>query len=374
MALTFGGTTAPSNITQYLDSVFATSLAAYRPKLIDNIGAMNAFLYDLLKGDAYEPEEGGTFFGEDLMYGLSPADWYSGYDSLPETPTDGITQAIYEWRQLASPISYNMREVIQNKNRIINLVESRIKQAELGIQELWSKAFMWGAGISGGNIYTTPTSSVTGASGIEPLGKLVYYGTSNYPTVGNIDTSVTANNWWRNQTQTSAATTYSAFLLELEQMYQKCSLGTGGPPTHILMDQYTYNNFLHAYFAIYKAHPDALDNSYPFIGKKFLNAKVIMDDKVPDAYSNSVGTQVGGIVDPSTLTYGTAYFLNQNFFKIRYQPDRDFTLLKDDNGRAFQKPINGDMRLAHMAWMGNVTCNNRRKQGVLGKLARTYAN
>ena len=371
MSITFGTTSAPSNITTYLDSVFATSIAEYRKQLIDNIGSMNAFLYDIIKSDSYESAEGGTYFGEDLMYGLSTANWYSGYDELGTNPTDGITQAIFEWRQMAVPISYSMREVIQNKNRIIDLVQSRIKQAELGIQEAWSQAFMWGSANSGGNLYTPITDPVTGALAIEPLGKLVFFGTTNYPVVGNIDSSLSANNWWRNQTKTSAATTYTGFMLELETLYQTCSLGTGGSPTHMLMDQVTYNLFVHAYFSVYKASPDALDNSYPFVGKKFLNAKVILDDKVPDAYSGLAGTEVGGIVDPSTMTYGSCYFLNQKFFKIRYQPERDFELLKDDSGRSFQKPINGDMRLAHMAWMGNVTCNNRRKQGVLGKIARS---
>jgi hypothetical protein len=190
--------------------------------------------------------------------------------------------------------------------------------------------------------------------------------------VGGIDQSLQA--WWRNKTATSAATTYSAFILELENMYNLVSLGTGGQPTHILMDQVTYQLFIHAYFSVYKANPDALNNEYPFVGKKFLNAKVIMDDKVPDYYSNTIGTLSGGAVDPTTLTYGTAVFLNDKFIKVRYWPERDFELLKDENGKGFVKPINGDSRVGSIGWMGNVTVSNRRKLGVLGKIARSYAS
>lgn len=377
MPLTFGQLTAPNNITTYLDSVFSLSLANYRKTLTDNIGATNAVLYDIMKSDAYEAAEGGgTYFAEDLMYGLAPADSYSGYDTLATTPTDGITQAQYEWRQMASPISYNMKEVIQNEKKIIDLVKSRIKQTEMGLQEYWAQAFLWGNQPNGGALTSPRQSTANSSLSIEPLPELISYNTSGSSgtalTVGGL--SEYSNSWWRNHSVTSAATTYSAFILELENMYNLCALGTGGPPTHILCDQVTYQNFIHAYFSIYKANPDALDNEYPFVGKKFMNAKIIMDDKIPDVYTGAPGTETGGVVDPTTLTYGSAIFINSKFFKIRYHPDRDFEPLRDENGKWFVKPINGDFRVGHIAWMGNVTVNNRRKQGVLGKIARSYSS
>ncbi len=368
MPLTFGTTSAPSNITTYLDSVFATSLANYRKQLIDNIGATNAVLYEILKSDSYEEADGGTYIAEELMYGLSVADSYDGYDELSTLPTDGITQAIYEWRQMASPVVYNMKEVIQNEHRIINLVKARIQQCELGIQEGWAQAFWWGAQPQGGLITAPRTSVINGSASIYPLPLLISYNTTTL-TVGNIAEST--NTWWRNHWATSAATTYSGFLYELENMYNLCALGTGGPPDLMVMDQVTYQLFIHAYFSVFKASPDALDNHYPFIGKKFLNAKVVMDDKVPDIYTGAPGTQTGGVVDPSTMTYGTCYFINSKFFKVRYHRDRNWDLLKDENGKSFVKPINGDSRVGHVGWMGNLTMNNRRKQGVLAKIARS---
>lgn len=369
--LTFGSTSAPNNVTTYLDSVFSTSIANYSKSLKDNIGAANAFLYDLLKSEMYNPADGGTYLTEQLMYALAPMDSYDGYDELSTQTTDGITQAQFDWRQMASPISYNMKEVAQNQHKIIDLVDARIQQAEMGIQEGWAQAFMWGAGASGGNLYTAKTSLSNSSKSIDPLPLLVSYDVTTSRQVGGIDQNL--QSWWRNRTATSAATTYTAFILELENMYNLCSLGTGGQPTHILMDQVTYQLFIHAYFSIYKANPDALDNAYPFVGKKFLNAKVIMDDKVPDYYSNAVGTLVGGSVDPTTLTYGSAIFLNSKFFKVRYWPQRDFELLKDENGKGFVKPINGDSRIGHIGWMGNVTISNRRKHGVLAKIARSLS-
>lgn len=382
MALTFGSQTAPNNITTYLDSVFATSLANYRKQLIDNIGSLNAILYDLIKGESYEEADGGTYIAEELMYGLAPADSYDGYDELSTLPTDGITQAQFEWRQMASPVVYNTKEVIQNEHRIVNLVKARIQQSELGLQEAWAEAFMWGAGT--GNLVTPKTSAVNGSFNIEPLPKLVSYNTAGTDFIGSVASTGTAltvgaipesgNSWWRNQWGQSTATTYSGFIYELETLYNTCSLGTGGPPTHIMLDQKTYQNFVHAYFSVYKANADMLDNDYPFVGKKFLNAKIIMDDKVPDVHNSIAPTLVGGIGSPSSLTNGSAFAVNDKFFKIRYHPSRNWEMLKDENGNTFAKPISGDSRVGHVGWMGNVTVNNRRKQGVIGKFARTYAS
>ena len=365
----FGTSSAPNNITTYLDSVFSTSIANYSKSLKDNIGASNAFLHDLLTGEMYQSADGGTYITEQLMFALAPMDSYDGYDELSTQTTDGITQVQFDWRQMASPISYNMKEVVMNQHKIIDLVDARIQQSEMGIQEGWAQAFMWGNGANGGNLYDPKTSPINQSKSIDPLPRLVSYDVTSSRQIGGLDQSL--QNQWRNKTATSSATTYSAFLYELENMYNTVALGTGGPPTHILVDQTTYQLFIHAYFAIYKANPDALDGAYPFVGKKFLNAKIIMDDKVPDYYSNAIGTLVGGSVDNSTLTYGTAIFLNSKFFRIRYWPQRDFTLLKDENGKGFVKPINGDSRIGHIGWMGNATVSNRRKHGVLAKIART---
>lgn len=373
MALTFGNTSAPNNITTYLDSVFALSIANYRKTLTDNIGASNSILYEILKSDAYEEADGGTYIGEPLMYALADADSYDGYDELSSMPTDGITQADFEWAQMASPIAYNMKEVFQNKNKIVDLVKSRITQSEEGIKEGWSRAFMWGNYTNGGAMTTPRISGVNGSKGVNPLPNLISYNTA--PSVGTALTvgglNENTNLWWRNRWATSAATTYSGFIYEMLNMYNTVTLGSGGNPTLILLDQTSYQLFCHAYFSVYKTPPDNVAGTYPFEAKKFLNAKVVMDDKVPDIFSGSVGTSIAGVVDNSAMLYGSAYFVNTKNFKVRYQPGRDWEMLEDENGKFFKKPINGDSRLGHVAWMGNTTINKRSKQGVLAKIPRT---
>lgn len=354
MAITFGDTGNPSNITTYLDSVFAQSLANYRKKLTDNIGASNEFLRRLMKSEAYESADGGTYIAEPLMYQLAPMDSYDGYDELSTVPTDGITEAIFEWRQLATPIAYNMKEVIQNQHKILDLVKNRILQGEMGIQEGFALQLMQGSGA--GALATPKVSGVNGSTGIEPIAKIIAMTPTN--VVGNIDSNT--QSWWKNKTKSSVATTYDAFLLEMVNLRNSTSLGSGGGPDLILMDQISYELFQFAWYQRYRSNM-ASDPSVPFENVKWGNITVVMDDKVPDVE--------GGLVSASNM--GTAYFINTKFFRLRYHPSRNFEMLKDENGKTFAKPINGDSRVGHISWMGNLTCNNRRKQGVLYGIART---
>ena len=181
--------------------------------------------------------------------------------------------------------------------------------------------------------------------------------------IGNISQST--QTWWRNKTKTGAATTFIGHLAEMLNIYNSCALGTGGPPDLVLVDQTTFELTSLALYQQYRAVNSA--NDYPFTNVKlpFGNGGtlMVMDDKVPNVFA--------GTLDTTTTTGGTAYFINTKFFRMRYIPDRNFEMLTDENGKTFAKPINQDSRVGHCAWMGAPTMNNRRKHGVLGKIART---
>lgn len=369
MAITFGSASAPSQVTVNLDSLFGTSLAAYKKELIDNIGAANAFLFEMMKGDLYESQDGGTYIQDPVMYALQGADSYDGYDELSTVPPDGITDVIFQWRQCAAAIAYSMKETKQNKQKIIDLVSSRIKQAEMGLQEFFAQSLMWGSVNQGGTLKTPYVSSFNGSSSIEPISELIDFTPTTNVSVGNINQST--NTWWRNKTKTSAATTYDGFLLEFDNIFNSASLGTGGKIKTVLADQTTYELFVHAVYQKYRYTNMPTDEAYPFENITYKGAHIVMDDKVPDVFNGVAPTLAAGAGDPTTLTNGSAFFINPQFFKLIYETSSDFEMLKDENGKTFAKPINGDSRVGHVAWMGNTTVNNRRKQGVMGKIPRT---
>lgn len=355
-SITFGNT-APSQVITNLDALFSLSLANYGKKLVDNIGSANALFHEVMKNGLYESCDGGTYITQNLLYALAEGDSYDGYDELGDQQIDGITQSQWEWRQSAVPIQYSMREVIQNKQKLGDLVKAKIMQSEMGFQEAWSKWLMHGSG--DGALATPKVSLANGSQNIEPLAKLIAYDPTVSLEVGNINQNT--QTWWRNKTKTSAATTYDAFLYEMENLYNSCALGTGGAPNLILADQVSYELYCNAWFNRYRHMPDAAAPGYDFEAKKFKKATIVMEEKIPDVHSNLI----------APTTYGTMYFLNTKYFAIRYLPERDFTMLADENGKTFKKPLKGDSRIGHIAWMGNVTLNNRRKHGVLGKIPRT---
>ena len=373
MGVTFGGTSAPSQVTVNLDSLFGLSLAAYRKELIDNIGATNAFFFDILKKELYEGQDGGTYIQIALMYALQTADTYDGYDELSTVPVDGITDCIWQWRQVAAAIAYSMKEVKQNKQKLVDLVKSRIKQAELGLQEQFAQMLMWGsANQAGGSLLTPYTSPINGSLGIEPLWEIISNTVTASTSVGNINQST--NTWWRNKYLACTASTYDSHLLQFDQIFNRCGLGTGGKPKLVLVDETTYELTVHAAYQKYRYTEVKTDELYPFENIMYKGAHIVMDDKVPDLKNGIVPTLTGGAGDPSTLTHGTAAFINPTFFKMIYEEDSDFKMLEDDSGKTMFKPVNGDSRVGHVAWMGNLICNNRRKQGVMDTIPRTYSS
>lgn len=373
--LIFGNPTAPNSVEVFLDALFTTTIANYKRTMTDSISATNAVFHKIMGSDQYESADGGTYLTENLMYALAQADTYAGYDLLSTLPMDGLTQAIFDWAQVAVPIAYDMTAIRKNggsREKLVDLVKTKIQQGEMGLQEGFARFFMWGNKINGGNLYD-PYIGGTGAPGMLPLPALIRYN-SGTESLGGI--SVTTNTWWGNHSKVSAATTYFGFLKELENLWNTCSLGAGGAPNLVMVDQVTMENYVNAYFSVFKSAPGAPNQVWPFEAKKFMNttADIVMDDKVPDVESGIIPTFIGGQGDSSTLTYGTAYMVNTKFLKVRYMEGMDFTMLKDENGKTFKKPINGDSRVGHMAWMGASTITNRRKHGVLGKIARTYAS
>jgi len=356
MSIQFGANTAPSVITKYLDSLFSQSYANYSKNIADSIGTSNAFFHKIREGELYEGEEGGTDIRLPTLYELATMESYADYDEFGTQPVDGVTQSVWEWRQLACPIAYSMAEVLKNRNGLKNMVKTRIQQSELGIQEGWANAFFQGNG--DGALSTPKTNPGNSSLSFEPLPKLVAYDPTASVEIGNINQNTST--WWRNKTKESAATTLTGFIQEVNNMYNTCSLGTGGAPDLIVCDQITYELFTAAYYLKYH-NQTSQPNNFPFEATRFKKAIVTMDEKIPDVFTNVT----------SAATFGTMYFLNSKFFRVKYMKGRDFELLKDDNGKSFQKPLNGDSRVGHVAWMGQCCISARRKHGVIGKIART---
>lgn len=354
---TFGTSGQPSSLTLNFDSVMATSLANARKTIQDNISNSNAFWYEAKKRGLYESADGGAYIQEDLMYELAATDSYDSYDTLGVVGPEGITAAFYDWRQTSTPIAYSEKERKQNKHRIAEFVQARIKQGELGAIDFFCKSLLQGNGA--GDLMSPKVSSSNGSSACDPIWRIIQTdptsSTAAIKTVGNIDQSSYA--WWRNQvTDFSSVTTSKGFLDTADHLFNNCSKGPGGKPHLILCDQTTFELWNSAYYSVYRRTADS-DNDYPFPNIKFRGALVVWDENFPNLFASTL--------DTTTTTGGGMAMLNFNFLKVRYEAETDF--IKTE----FITPANQDAKVAHILWMGNITCNQRRKQGLGWKIPRT---
>lgn len=356
---TYGSGSAPSQNTINYDAILSTSLFNYQRTLTDNISKSNAFFYRIQENGMYESLDGGVAIQIPLMYALGAADWYEGYDTLNTDPTDGITSAFFDWRQLAVPVAISRKEERQNAStdRIIDLLKSKIMQAELGIKETFSRATLQGSYASGGaDITANASSAFNGATGIEPIFNLVSSSPSANKSIGNINGSTST--WWQNQATQSALTSAnkaSDFLFEMDTQFNNASKGPGGPPDFILCDRVTYQLVKTAYFQVYRTQAEKVGN-FPFPNIEFNGAILTWDEFVPDVKNNTLTPETGA---------GTVLFVNTKFLALKYDKETNFV------ATPFMKPVNQDARVAHILWMGNLCMSNRRKHAVWHNLPRT---
>lgn len=204
---TIGDSGAPSTNTIYYDSLLTTTLAAYRKTLVDNIFKDSAFLAYLRMTDAVKKQNGGERIAIPLMYGDNDTiKTHGGYSVLDTTPQDGLTTAFYEWAEIAGTISISRKEERQNagEGRLISLLESKIKQAEMSMREKLNGDLLRGT-VSATTFVQDQADD--GSYGLNPLGWFCRKTKSTDPTtiaVGNISSS--SHSWWRTVTADIGAT------------------------------------------------------------------------------------------------------------------------------------------------------------------------
>jgi len=360
------GYPSPGQITQNLDVVLTLAFANAGDTIFDNISKNNAFFYEVKKNGMYEGvAEPQPYIEVPLMYGLGNMEWYEGWDTLGTQPTEGITAAVYPWRQAACPAGYNRREArVTNPARIKEISKVKIEQAQATMVEGFNRAFLQGNVLAPGGSLTTPVvSNTTSRSGIEPIAELIFYKAggnfvqpSDVLTVGGLAQST--NSWWRNWSHDmTGVTTLTGLLAAFDQMIEQTNLGAGGKVDLILTDPVTRRLLNSAYYVAYRRGMET-DNNYPFDNLLFRGAHVVVDELVPNVHAGTTDTSVA-------TGLGTAYFINSKMIKIKYDTQANFILTD------LQKPVNQDGKVGHVLWMGNVCMMNRRKHGVIGDIARS---
>ena len=303
------------------DALLSTTLKNYTPRLEDNIFTNLPLLYWLKEAGHIEKVSGGEKIVEPLLYAVNTTTAsYSGYDNISTIPQEGITSAVFDWRQYAVSVAISGIEEAKNRgeSQLINLLKAKIDQAEMSLQEKMNEMFF---------------SDGTANAGKDWNGLANFIRTDGVGTFGGIDAGATGNEWWQNQTLVIAG---DPLLGSMSSLYNQCSRGKTRP------------EFLLCDVTSWEKYESALQPQLRY-----------QSTKAADAGFENLLYKSAPIVWDNDAPSDSMYFLNSKFLKLKVHSD---VWLKST---PFEKPHGQDARYSQILSYGNLVCNNRRHLGIL---------
>jgi hypothetical protein len=310
------------------DSLVATTLKHYVPKMADNIFKRYALL-DFLNRKAKSRTVSGSSIVVPLMYETSGTfTTYSRYDTLDLTPQEGMTAAEYAWKQAAVSVAISGIEEAMNsgKEQVLDLLKAKITQAEKTAAHEFNSMFF--------------TSDGTGNGGKDFLGLLAIVGDATHgpATVGGINGTTQA--YWRaNISDSAVALTIS----DIWQTYNDCTAGGGDDAPDFEITTQT----------LWQSYNDQLQPQQRFENAKLAEAgfRNLMHGGAPVTWD-------------TMCPAGDWYFLNSDHLFLAKGKGKWFTM------RKFVEPEDRDAKYALILSYGQLVTDERRK---LGKLASRTA-
>ena len=305
-------------MTLSIDQLNAITDKHFIGKLRDNIFDSNPTLKKMKDGGSYVSVDGGTAILETLNYGqASSAGWYSGGDTLATTDTENLTAASYDWKSFYAGVTVTEEDELKNSGdrAQLKLLKSKMQIAEKTLKD---------------NLGTGIFSDGTTAKSIVGLRDVVAVD----QTVGGI--SQTDNSWWQGQVDsTTTVTTISA----LNAVFQNCSVDSEIP------------NYCPTTRAIYNAYYALLQPQQRF-----------MDEKMAAGGFSSLMFNQAPVVHDSHCPASHFFALNLDSLFLYYHPDRNMAF------EPFQKPINQQVKVSRILFMGAFGSSNCRLNGKLSGL------
>lgn len=319
------------SITEEFDTLYSTTWQLMREEAMDNIFNATPFWYYLNKNGRMRSETGGRWIGIQLEYAThsSAIDWFTRSHDLSTINTNAdselITTAQFDWKYLIGAVYRSYMDDTQNrgKSQMINIVDTKLNNVEKSLAaELEARLFARSGGGSEANE-------------IVPLEELVAEDPTGAVDPGGIDES--EETWWQNQYDDMIDDAVSVYLLpRMRTMFNDCSVGTD-QPNLILTDQTAFESY----------------------EDEVLEFKQIVNESMGDASFETIKFKGRDMVWSPSCQVGSMYFLNLDY--LEWVSDSDVNFAMTD-----WKEAKGDLdRVAQIITMGNLTCSNRRMQGVI---------
>jgi len=316
-----------------LSEIVATTLRNRSKTLADNVTNNNALLFRLNERGNVKPFSGGRTIVEELFYAEnSTYQRYQGYDVLNVSPSDVITAAEYDIKQVAVSVSISGLEQLQNSGSeaLIDLLEARIENAESTMENNLAS-----------DCYSDGTAD--GGKQIGGLQLLV----ADSPTTGTVG-GINRATWsfWRNvafdaTTDGGAAADSTNIQSYMNRTWRQLVRGKDAPDL-LIGDNNYWTHYLESLQAIQRITNDKLAQA-GFQNLKYMGADFVMDGGI------------GGACPTNHI-----YFLNTKYIRLRPHRDRNMEVIGGD-----RVPVNQDAMVRLVGWAGNMTLRAGRYQGVL---------
>lgn len=320
--------TSPNVQAVDYNALFSTTLQNYQPTLVDNIFKDLVLLNHMNSGGRVVMEEGGTQIVEPVLYEENTtAASYADYDNILLTPQEGITSAIYNWKQIAASIAISGIEEAKNRGTeaIIKLLNAKIMQAEMSIKKLVNDQLL------SSNDGTTNPLEFNGIGG--------YAGSLN-TEIGGIDAAT--NTWW-NPTIPAGIQNAALSLVNMANVYNNASKGNDTPDI-IITTEPLFSKY-ESLLTPNVRYQDVAKANAGFQNLMFKQTPVVYDLAMPGNQSSNA----------------SMYFLNTKYLKLTGMNGHWFTSTPFQQGTVAQK----DARYAIVLAYGQLTCSNRARQGYL---------
>lgn len=311
------------------NQLLSVSVANYSETLEDNITGNNALLTYVKKRGNYKPADGGVEILENILFAESSAGgWYDGAEILSTSDDDVMTSANFAWKQHYALITMNGKEIVQNagKARMHSLIDGKLAAADAKMQN----------GIGSALFFANTESGGKAIGGLQHL----IADDPTTGTVGGINSATATNSWWRNYVFDFSVNLLtpgsSTILTALNTSFLNTNRGT--EKVDLVLGGNTYFGYFEGALQANQRFMDADLGKAGFEAYRYKTAMVMNDP-------NCSATRMYGI--------------NTNNIKFRPTPSRNFT-----QGER-RESVNQDVFAIPMWFMGNLTCNSRRRNFVI---------
>lgn len=322
------------SVTREYDRVFSLVQDRLTSRvLFDNVSTRTALLFCMKLKNNMPSVDGRAHLRFSILKELPNTIGYTDNDTLtPERP-DAFTSAVYEWKQLATPVNVTGRDMIKTENgAVTDLLTALIQAAESSMRESLG-------GASVGIFSDAGESELRKFSGLQ--NHLTTSTTTG--TVGNLNRATLST--WQHQSANVSSDFSANGLARFRTLYRNCGRFDENVDIIVLTGA-TMDNYENALTSTFQVNlpimgvgsgdERMIDGGFANI--RYKNALVFADDGAPANFG---------------------YFLNSKYIKLYMRQGRESEL------GDFVKSRDKDDVVAYVYSAGNLAITNLARQGVL---------